>query len=90
MPQKYATFSEPFDIFEPAQAVVAECDDLNGIEEEIEERILEDYKDIMPKNEYFYCKIFKEKIENVKGVFIFINDEEIIVMIWGYETGKDL
>lgn len=81
---KYIKFSKPFDIFEPAQSILAEVEDIDNIIE-IEEIIKDRYSDFLKSDEKFYCKILKEKVENVKGYFIFTNDKEIIIMTWDYE-----
>lgn len=83
---KYAVFSEPFSVFEPAQAALAEVGSLKGKEEEVESLVNECYEDILEEGEHFYCKILKEEIEGIRGYFIFINEKEIIMMTWGFET----
>lgn len=86
--EKYAAFSFPFNVFEPAQSLIVEAEQIDGNEEELERLIEENYQDIIKDKNVFLCKIFKEEVCGIRGYFLISKGKEILIMTWGYDMNS--
>lgn len=88
-PNRYACFSRPFNIFEEAQHYIVETFHLGDNYVELEDDLIELYDGIIEPGDTFIPIVFSEKIADILGCFIYVNDKKIVVMFWSFVEGGD-
>lgn len=80
----------PFNIFnDAAQGIIAqESLSDSSTYDKIAKEIKDFYADNYP-DAYFDVKIFPEKYHNIKGYFVYIDQERSCAMFWGYDDIED-